>query len=130
MKTPEGAPRVPQGVIPHETTPTITSLGEAPWTIGPPESPEQAERPPVNGPVQKFVSSTKSPSKFKLFMAALHSSREIVDKIAFCKMFAAPDPPVDPHPLKVPGPTGTVLGCGNLTGRTRALKVNGAAKRI
>lgn len=78
--------------------------------IGPPESPEQAESPPVNGPVQKFVSSTKLPSKPSSDIAARQSASEMVDKIAFWRMLAPPDPPVDPHPERVPGPTGVVLG--------------------
>lgn len=96
---------------------------------GPPLSPEHADNPPVKGPVQKLVSSTKLPSKPKLLIAARHWSSVIVDKIAFWRIVAPPDPPVDPHPERVPGPAGTDLGSGNLTGRILALKVNGADKR-
>lgn len=40
VKTAEGAPRVPQGVTPHDAMPTRTKLlGEVSWTNGPPKSP-------------------------------------------------------------------------------------------
>lgn len=110
LKTPDGAPKLPQGVIPHDTTPVMTSLGAAPWTIGPPESPLQAESPPVNGPVQKLVSSTKSPLRFKLLMAARQASMVILGKMAFCKMLTAPVPPFDPQPARVPDPIGMTFG--------------------
>lgn len=118
MKTALGAPRVPHGEIPHDTTPTRTWLGAAPWMKGPPKSPAQAESPPVNGPVQKFELVTKFPLKFKLLIAVLQSAIEIVDKIAFWRMFelVVEDPLVAPQPLKIPGPVGTADGCGNLIG--------------
>lgn len=47
----DGALTEPHGIKPQDTTPTSWPA----WTSGPPESPLQAEIPPVSGPVQTFV---------------------------------------------------------------------------
>lgn len=88
-----------------------------------------ADKPPVKGPVQKLVSSTRLPFKLILKNAFRQTSMWIVERIAFCKMFGLLEP-VDPHPANVPGPLGMVFGDGSLTGRIRAVKVNGVTKRI
>lgn len=109
------------GVIPHETIPTTTSNGAAPWISGPPESPEQAETPPVNGPVQRLVSSTRSPFKFKAKMALRQESRVMTGLVVFCKMFGKVVPPVDPHPERIAGPTGIAWATGRRALRIRSV---------
>lgn len=65
----EGAPLVPQGIIPHETIPIRIS----PCVSGPPLSPEHAPLSPSKGPVQTFVSSNGLSLPVKLTRASLHS---------------------------------------------------------
>ena len=118
------------GVMPHDTIPTTTSFGAEPWTMGPPESPLQADIPPVIGPVQILVSSTKAPFSPKLKIALRQSFKLMIGMIAFCKMLGRVWPPVEPHPDKTPGPEGIAWACGIRAGRIRSLKVNGTCKRI
>lgn len=104
LKTPDGAPTVPQGVIPQDTIPVKIRAPSVPCTMGPPESPEHAEILSSNGPVQKFVSSTRLPFRPKAVMAARQIKMSNLVKTILCNSFAAPPPvgAVLPHPDRTP----------------------------
>lgn len=68
----EGAPVVPQGLTPQDTTPMRTPS----WARGPPESPEQALMPPVSGPVHTLDEARGSEVPKRSVRALAHSGKQ------------------------------------------------------
>lgn len=67
----DGAPVVPQGLTPHDTTP----MSSPSWASGPPLSPEQALIPPVRGPVHTLESARGAEVPKRSIRAFAHSEK-------------------------------------------------------